>query len=304
MPPKPSLRPGNEHPPHEVFPLPYGFQARRGGIPYRPHDRPVQEDWESVAKKFGVGVKELIYYNFMTADPKEVNWYLHHYVGCVKVSPSGNNWMFSNGANPGIIFIPPPDDETIDVAPEEICLWVPTNVQKFLMRLFAISQGMVGAGGKRIRKSVQVMLKAGYPACLDLWYYNDLVIKVYVDLNTKNQRRHEMTKATRETLPFDGDSGVYSQQGSEERNRGNWRIHPVKLLFDEFGCGSWDSETMAERLEEIDDEMWKGWHELELVVNVKTGQGGASAFGPLVSEFIEHVGSLAQDETHLYSVFE
>jgi hypothetical protein len=29
--------------------------------------------------------------------------------------------MFSNKARPGIIYIPPPDDETIDFHPEEVC---------------------------------------------------------------------------------------------------------------------------------------------------------------------------------------
>src|SRR5215467_14072099 len=88
--------------------LPPFWHARNNyGIPYRPKDKPVQEDWYSVARKFGVDVQELIFFNFMTHKPDEVNWYLHHYVGCDKVSPSGNNWMFSNSARPGIIYIPP-----------------------------------------------------------------------------------------------------------------------------------------------------------------------------------------------------
>src|SRR5438552_14518813 len=101
-PTKPAGKP-IERPPHnDGVALPHNWGALQGGIPYRPKDRingqPFQEDWGTVARKFDVGVKQLIYFNFMTHEPDVVNWYLHHYVGCVKVSPSGNNWMFSNEA--------------------------------------------------------------------------------------------------------------------------------------------------------------------------------------------------------------
>jgi hypothetical protein len=36
-----------------------------------------------------------------------VNWYLKRYVGCTKSTRDGKNWMFSSGARPGIIHIPP-----------------------------------------------------------------------------------------------------------------------------------------------------------------------------------------------------
>ena len=296
-----------ERPPHnDGVPLPHNWGALQGGIPYRPRDRiggqPFQEDWQSVARKFDVGVKQLIYFNFMTDEPDIVNWYLHYYVGCVKVSPSGNNWMFSNEANPGIIYIPPPDDESIDFDPDEICVWMPDNAKKFLMRLAAVAQGMSGYKGQRIKRLVQVILNAGYPGCKDLWYYNDMAIAECVDLNTGNAERREMTKATSGAFAFDGDSGVYGQFGSEERHRGKWRIHPANHLFDEFGCGDWDAAAMKARLEAIDDEMYKGWHELDMV-SAKTSQGGGTAFGEMVWDFINHVRLLTQDETHLYSAF-
>ncbi len=71
-------------------PLPRFWHAKHNnGIPYRPGDldkygKPQQEDWGTVAAKFGVDVQDLIFFNFMTNNPDEVNWYLHHYVGCVK----------------------------------------------------------------------------------------------------------------------------------------------------------------------------------------------------------------------------
>jgi hypothetical protein len=45
--------------------VPVGWLARRNyGIPYRPRDEPIQEDWESVARKFAVDVKALIFLTF------------------------------------------------------------------------------------------------------------------------------------------------------------------------------------------------------------------------------------------------
>lgn len=111
-----------------------------------------------------------------------------------------------------------------------------------------------------------------------------------------------MVKATGQVFPFDGDSGVYGQAGSEERNRGKWRIHAVNNLFDEFTCGHWDATTLKDRLEEIDEEMYKGWHELDLAAAL-TALGGGSSLDPRVWEFINHVRLLADDDTHLYSAF-
>ena len=283
--------------------LPRGWHAMHNfGIPYRPGDKPVQEDWQSVARKFGVGVQELIWFNFQTVDPPEVNWFLHHHTGCEKVSPSGNNWMFSNRANPGIIFIPPPEDETIDFKPEEICVWMPSDIKAFLSRLFAVSQGMSGYRGQRIKRLVQVILRVGYPACKDLWYYNDMNVTAFADIKTTSGKLREMTRATQGAFPFDGESGLYSQSGTPERHRGKWRIHAVNDLFDEFACGFQNADALKDSLERIDELMYKGWHELELV-SAKTSQGGGSAYDQMVYDFIDHVTALTKDPNHLYWAF-
>jgi hypothetical protein len=283
--------------------LPRGWHAVHNfGIPYRPRDKPVQEDWGSVARKFGVDVDDLIFFNFMTNNPDEVNWYLHHHTGCNKPSPSGNNWMFSNSANPGVIYIPPPDDTQIDYDPQQICSWLPSDIKDFMLRLDAVSRGMSGYKGQRIKTMVRVIVQTGYPAALDLWYYNDMVISVYVDWKTDPSKRREMTQTTGGAFPFDGESGVYGQQGSEERNRGKWQIHPVKSLFDEFACGSWDATAIKERLENIDDEMYKGWHEMDMVT-ARATQGGGTTYVKEIYDFIHHVSLLADDDTSLYSAF-
>jgi hypothetical protein len=104
-----------------------------------------------------------------------------------------------------------------------------------------------------------------------------------------------MTKATREVFPFDGDSGGYGQQGSQEHNRGKWRIHAVNNLFDEFACGHWDAAAMKDRLESVEAEMYKGWSALDMVA-AATGMRGGSVVQPQVADFIDHVKKLSHEQ--------
>lgn len=64
------------------------------------------DTWDTIARASGLQVRELIDANFRTRDPAEVNWYLHHYVGCKQTTPDGKNWVFSSAADPGLIRIP------------------------------------------------------------------------------------------------------------------------------------------------------------------------------------------------------
>lgn len=105
---KRALKPGNEWPPPNDRLVP---------VDYRPPDSITHqvsdgERWESLATRYGIPVKDLIWANFKTTVPAEVNWYLNHYVACDTPSPDGYNWRFTTsarkGAGPraGIIFIP------------------------------------------------------------------------------------------------------------------------------------------------------------------------------------------------------
>lgn len=53
---------------------------------------------------------DLIIFNFQTQDPYEVNWYLHHAVGCWRLDPT-RNFMFDSAltddGEDGIIYLPP-----------------------------------------------------------------------------------------------------------------------------------------------------------------------------------------------------
>jgi hypothetical protein len=64
------------------------------------------ESWETLATRFFTSCPDMIYANFKTNDPAQVNWYLHHYVGCNQHTRDGKQWMFSSSANPGVIYIP------------------------------------------------------------------------------------------------------------------------------------------------------------------------------------------------------
>ena len=174
---KPAGRPIEKYP-HDAV-LPFGWYPMHNyGLHYRVKDG---DSWESVADQFFVDVKELIYFNFLTTIPDEVNWYLRHHTGCNKVSPSGNNWMFSSSATPGFIFVPPAEHDPIvvDDAPET-CVWTPGSAKEFIQRLVVISQVMSGNKGDRIKRLVQVVVNVGYPDAKELWYYNPGVINEYV----------------------------------------------------------------------------------------------------------------------------
>jgi hypothetical protein len=62
--------------------------------------------WQTTAWGFGIpDIWDLIWYNFRTLDPRQVNFYMQRYVGCWQ-SNDGKNFSFK-GAKPGIIYIPP-----------------------------------------------------------------------------------------------------------------------------------------------------------------------------------------------------
>lgn len=71
-----------------------------------------KKEWfGSIAKLYAVGPLELIKYNFLTKDPKEINWYLREYVGCDQLSPDRRSYSFvglehDEASNRGVVYIP------------------------------------------------------------------------------------------------------------------------------------------------------------------------------------------------------
>ena len=60
-------------------PLPVDFVPEGAVATHRVSDG---ENWGSVAAQYNVNVKDLIYFNFHTNVPEEVNWYLRRNTGC------------------------------------------------------------------------------------------------------------------------------------------------------------------------------------------------------------------------------
>jgi hypothetical protein len=85
--------------PHPTLPLTY---VPPGGVPYRVRNG---DNWISIAQRLGLEPKSLIFFNYLTTEPKYVNYYLKHNVGCKVVSPDGKNYSFTD-AYPGIIYLP------------------------------------------------------------------------------------------------------------------------------------------------------------------------------------------------------
>jgi hypothetical protein len=84
-------------------PLPEDFVPALS-VPYRVHD---DDNWWKVAARFNLNVWDLIWVNFRTKCPEEVNWYLRERVGCQNTTADGKNYVF-HGADPAksIIYIP------------------------------------------------------------------------------------------------------------------------------------------------------------------------------------------------------
>ena len=95
-------------------PLPVDFVPEGSVATHRARDG---EDWASVAAQYNVKVDDLIYFNFHTNVPEEVNWYLRRNTGCNVSDDGGLNWAFSSSADPGLIYIPP--SEVADTKSED-----------------------------------------------------------------------------------------------------------------------------------------------------------------------------------------
>lgn len=69
------------------------------------------ESFATLAKRNGVGGRELVQYNFLTSDPQEINWYLANYVGC-PAPKAGDRYYgffgapFNEAKKTGVIYIP------------------------------------------------------------------------------------------------------------------------------------------------------------------------------------------------------
>lgn len=76
-----------------------------------PHRVSTGDSWYSLAelpgvRATGMTANDLCHFNFKTRKPPEINWYLHHKVGCRRTTRDGMNFMFSSADQPGIVYLP------------------------------------------------------------------------------------------------------------------------------------------------------------------------------------------------------
>lgn len=98
------------------------------------------DDWVSVAVKDGwSNPRDFVAFNFNTKDPKEINWYLYHFVGC-RISNDGNKNLSFKYAKPGIVYTRK-NHFAIDIPPVKV-------LPKPVKPLFTRGMTWVGIGGK------------------------------------------------------------------------------------------------------------------------------------------------------------
>jgi hypothetical protein len=285
----------NEHEPDN--PLPADYVPEGAIATHRVGDG---EDWASVAALYNVKVDDLVYFNFHTNVPEEVNWYLRRNTGCDVSNDGGLNWAFSDSADPGLIYIPP--SEVIDMEPEII-----TAEKPVMQRIQEIADNLTGNPGKRVRKILAIESLAdpyqAMPATPGLqkdrlWYYNPGAVSYYIQLNTTNDDRLEMTKDTNGQVPFDGNIGPGFEQTYHE-----WRIYPFGDIVARDASNTQSDSSLTIWLEGTEDEIYKSWQEMASVES-HFALGGGSALGPLVEAFLIHVRDLAETPSHLYYVYQ
>jgi hypothetical protein len=64
------------------------------------------DTWGTIASANRIPPADLIKYNFGTVRPAEVNWCLRTLVGCKQATFDKKNYIFSDDARPGLIFLP------------------------------------------------------------------------------------------------------------------------------------------------------------------------------------------------------
>jgi hypothetical protein len=90
-----------EKKPKKIVPADY---VPFGSFPYAVRDA---DNWWAVASRFKVDVHYLIWFNFRTNVPEEVNWYLRERVGCTRTTADGKNFVFCGAdRKKGVIHIP------------------------------------------------------------------------------------------------------------------------------------------------------------------------------------------------------
>jgi hypothetical protein len=88
---------------------------------YKTYKVHTKDNLQTIARKIRERLKvnwsweDLALYNWGTASPEEINWYLYHFVGCRTETEDGYNLKFTDQDSPGLIYVP-----LVDKGPREL----------------------------------------------------------------------------------------------------------------------------------------------------------------------------------------
>jgi hypothetical protein len=174
---------------------------------------------------------------------------------------------------------------------------------------------------RRIRDWVHTATTAGYPALLNLWYYDRRAVFQYVQLKVSldgrwTPKQKEMTTKTGGRLPFDGDNGFPEHLP--------WRHYLFREMLAK--CRGKDTDAcyaiVGRMMSDAEDEILRTFSEVQhevnraasyqnamqhsaVPINPKTTLTGADsgALGVDANAFLKHLMSLANDPNSLYHPF-
>jgi hypothetical protein len=169
----------------------------------------------------------------------------------------------------------------------------------------------------RMKDWLHIARELGYPAFLNLWYYNREPAWWYVRWNTTAPERQHMTAATGGKLPFDGNAGA---------QHGEWRLYPFRAMMSRCrgrdrmdDCANMVAEEMRRAEENIFESIADLNREINRANSVNLGTVGdphsllhpfsssagtsADALGPEASVFVKSFKDLLKDPHFLYSPY-
>jgi len=171
---------------------------------------------------------------------------------------------------------------------------------------------------KRIIDWVILAAELDYPAFLDLWYYNRVAVFEYVNWNTLDKRRADMTRATGGKLPFSGTTGGMGGHGTFSAPPNTpWREYPFRNAIrkchgrtnvdDCYGLVGNELKFAESEIFTSIQEMEKQIKRTSMAANQDPWQSpiGASsdAVGASAAPFFKHVLQLLNDPKSLYSTY-
>lgn len=155
---------------------------------------------------------------------------------------------------------------------------------------------------KHIRDWVHLAHRVGYPAFKNLWYYNANAVGRYVQVQTSEPTRKDMTMASGGKTPFSGNTGSPMPE--------EWRIFPFQELLtvckphankleecrNTIGRHLWETEGR------IDTSMGKINLSKDQHAQLTSGALGGSLKDsyPRLDEFFKHMADLANSPLTLY----